>query len=109
MAKNFILTESYTKVENLNKMDSTNGATLADRVIKLSEECGEVSQAYLKSCVLGSKSAEHSSILEECCDVINVALDIIAELKTTDEEAKEMFERKLNKWESKASTIKEYV
>lgn len=104
MAKNFISEEMYQKIEELNKLDTLNGATLADRIIKLSEECGEVAQAYLKSCALGSKSAENSNIMEECTDVLNVTLAILTELGVSDEEVKIMFEKKIEKWENKAKS-----
>jgi NTP pyrophosphatase (non-canonical NTP hydrolase) len=100
MAKNFI---DYELLEFLSASDA--GVALHNKVIKLSEETGEVSQAYLG--VSGSKnvskssSATYEGILEECCDVVNVAVDIINSLGFPDEVVKAMFDKKLNKWKSK--------
>lgn len=100
MAKNFI---DYELLESLSASDA--GVALHNKVIKLSEETGEVAQAYLGASgsrnVSKSSSATYEGILEECCDVINVAVDIINNLGFSDEAVKTMFDKKLNKWKSK--------
>lgn len=100
MAKNFI---NYEKLEELSEVDSV--VPLTNKIIKLSEEVGELSQAYLK--YIGSKNFSVSAgntkahVLEELCDVMNVSIDILNKMGFDDSEALEMFERKLNKWEEK--------
>lgn len=98
MAKNYI---DFEKLEMLSEHDKV--VPLANKIIKLGEESGEVAQAYLAFCGSKnvSKSASQDDLLEECCDVINVVIDIINNLSVTDEEVKAMFDKKLNKWGSK--------
>lgn len=103
--KDFI---DYEKMGKLSYGDSD--VLLSNKVIKLSEESGELSQAYLK--FAGCKNVSASAgdgrlgILEESCDVINVTIDIINSLGYTSEEVKAMFDKKLSKWESKQEKYK---
>ena len=102
MAKNYIDLE---RIEGLSEKDKK--IELAHKAIKLSEETGEFSQAMLK--FLGSKNVSKSAdsnnirslVLEELCDTINVAADLINAIGFTDEECYTMFQKKLDKWESK--------
>jgi NTP pyrophosphatase (non-canonical NTP hydrolase) len=100
MAKNYV---NYDRIANLSVSD--NEVPLVNKALKLSEEVGEFSQAMLKH--LGSKNVSASAgnkkenVLEELCDVINIAVDIINAMGFTDEETSKMFEKKLDKWEAK--------
>jgi len=105
MAKNYI---DYELLERLSVGDSN--IELSYKVIKLGEEAGEVGHAFLA--YVGSKNASKSAlngdlrenILEESCDVMNIAMDIINVMGFTDEEVKAMFLKKLKKWEHKQVT-----
>lgn len=100
--KNYV---NYDRIEKLSNMDNT--VNFSSKVLKLSEEAGEVAQATLK--YIGSKNVSKSAdvkdpkmlVLEELCDTINVAVDIINALDVTEDEVIQMFEKKLDKWESK--------
>jgi len=98
--QNWIDTE---RIEKLSEMDKK--VPLHNKVIKLQEETGELAQAYLKysksSNVSASASGSKTDVLEEACDVINVAIDIINNLGLTNEEKEKMFSSKLDKWERK--------
>ena len=100
--KNFV---NWEKIHILSKIDA--GVSLDDKAHKLGEEYGEFLQALLKYKGANnvSKSADGATkehLLEELCDVMNIAIDIIDYLGFTDEEAAKMFDKKLNKWASKA-------
>ena len=102
MAKDYI---DYDLMERLSAVDSK--VDFGYKIIKLGEEYGELSQAFLA--YAGAKNASKSSlngdlsknVLEEACDVMNVAMDIINNLPYRNEEVAEMFKRKLEKWEAK--------
>lgn len=91
----------------LKLSDRDNSVPLAIKVLKLSEEAGEVSSEFLAEC--GASNASKSAggtpydVVTECCDVINCALDIINQYKedVPYEEVQDIFSRKLDKWESK--------
>ena len=104
---------SYINFEQLHRLSKTDShVSLENKVIKLFEEGGELSQEVLK--YVGSPNASKSAkgtketVLEEACDTINVVMDIV-NLVADDEEAeafvREIFAAKLNKWERKT---KEY-
>jgi NTP pyrophosphatase (non-canonical NTP hydrolase) len=97
---------------------------LYKKIIKLQEEAGEVAQEFLayddkKNGIRtnSSKSAKGTleSIIEETCDAVNVAIDILNWAEQQKEYKdnlgenfiEEMFERKLRKWESKQIAPKE--
>jgi len=101
MARNFI---NYEEVERIGVYNKS--LPMANRVIKLSEETGELSQACLR--FINSKNVSKSAgmnareeMLEEACDVVNVAIDIINNLGFTDKEVADMFTKKMKKWEDK--------
>lgn len=102
MAKNFI---DYEFLEKLSGYDKD--VNLPYKLIKVQEEVGELAQAFLahSKSKNTSKSAlsenTRLNILEESCDVINVVIDIINAFNFSDEETKEMFSKKLKKWENK--------
>lgn len=107
MADNFI---DFKRVERLSAGNTDIEVSLEQKIIKLFEEGGELSQATLK--YIGAKNVSASAgqtkdhVLEECCDVLNVTLDIINALGFTTEEARTMFDKKLDKWESKVEACK---
>ena len=102
MAKDYI---NYKRIKKLSKGD--RDIPLANKALKLSEEVGEFSQAMLK--LLGSKNVSKSAdvdnprelVLEELMDCTNVIVDIVNALGFSSKECKEMFEKKLDKWEAK--------
>jgi len=100
--KNFV---NWDKIHLLSKIDAE--VSLDDKAHKLGEEYGEFLQALLKykganNVSKSASGAEKEHLLEELCDVMNVAIDIIDYLDFTEAEASEMFNKKLNKWEAKA-------
>jgi NTP pyrophosphatase (non-canonical NTP hydrolase) len=101
MAKKFI---NWKKISLLSKIDA--GVSLDDKAHKLGEEYGEFLQALLKykgaNNVSASAGDTKEHLLEELCDVMNVAIDLITYLEFTDAEATQMFDKKLAKWEAKA-------
>jgi NTP pyrophosphatase (non-canonical NTP hydrolase) len=102
MAINYI---DWELLEVLSKVDSD--VSLDDKAHKLGEEYGEFLQALLKYKGANNVSAsatgnEKEHLLEELCDTMNVALDIINTLEFSDEEVKKMFSKKLGKWSNKA-------
>lgn len=116
--KNFI---DFEKLEKLSQADIN--VPFYKKVIKLQEEAGEVAQEFLAYDdklngirTNSSKSAEGTleSIIEETCDVTNVAIDILNYIAIKHPEQmeyiKKRFQEKLDKWESKIlakSDIKE--
>jgi len=81
---------------------------LENKIIKLQEETGELAQAFLK--YNGSRNVSKSAsgsvldatdVLEEVCDVINVAVDIANNLNVSETDKRRMFNSKLDKWEAK--------
>lgn len=98
-----------SKIEVLSK--NNQAVHVYQKIIKLNEESGEVCQAFLEmdGSKNVSKSAESSNpvikVIEECGDVINVALDIIYTLERehniSRKEIENLFDKKLNKWGSK--------
>lgn len=95
------------RVQKLSNKDSM--VPLYQKIIKLSEESGELAQAFLK--FDGSKNTSASAegkvedLLEEVVDCINVSMDIINVLTKNSPAlelyTKQLFQAKLDKWESK--------
>ena len=110
--KNFI---DYEKLERLSEADKN--VPLYKKIIKLQEEAGEVAQEFLayddKQCGIKTNSSKSAAgtieaVIEETCDVINVAIDILNALEIQNTELSEYiakrFQEKLDKWESKIQT-----
>ena len=110
--QNFI---DYEKLERLSEADKN--VPLYKKIIKLQEEVGEVAQEFLDydDKIQGiktnsSKSTEGTveAVIEETCDVINVAVDILNFIEMQNPELSEYiakrFQEKLDKWESKIQT-----
>lgn len=107
--KNFI---DYEKLQKLSEADKD--VPLYKKVMKLQEEAGEVAQEFLAwdDKITGiktnsSKSAQGTieAVIEETCDVINVAIDVLNAIEMKYPERAEYiarrFQEKLDKWESK--------
>lgn len=107
MAKNFI---DFERVERLSQGNTDIQVTLEQKVMKLFEEGGELSQAMLKHVggknVSASAGATKEHVLEEACDILNVTIDIINAMGFSTEECKAMFDKKLDKWESKVEACR---
>lgn len=100
MAKNFI---DFEKIEYLTNKDKDIPNEF--KILKLQEEVGELSAAFLKYRKISNSSASSNGskehILEELCDVLNITIDLINAFEFEDEETKIMFDKKLYKWENK--------
>ena len=79
--KNFI---NYEKLQKLSEADKN--VPLYKKIIKLQEECGEVSQEFLAwddkqngIKTNSSKSAQGTieAVIEEVCDATNICIDIL--------------------------------
>lgn len=104
--------QSYIDINRIHRLSERDkDVPIYQKIIKLGEEAGEVSAAFLEldgaKNVSASSSAEEKvmGVLEECCDVINVSMDIINALTRDDYEMEkavvELFQKKLDKWERK--------
>ena len=104
--KNFI---DYEKLQRLSEADKD--VPLYKKVMKLQEEAGEVAQEFLAwddkqngIKTNSSKSAQGTieAVIEETCDVINVAIDILNALEIDYPELsgyiERRFQEKLDKW-----------
>lgn len=106
MRTNFI---DFERVERLSLGNTDIQVSMEQKMIKLTEETGELAQAMLK--MLGAKNVSASAgetkdhVLEEICDVLNVTLDMVNALGFNEAEAKAMFDKKLDKWESKVKMV----
>jgi hypothetical protein len=107
----YVAPTNYIDFDRVIKLSYIDNDILSNKVIKLSEECGELSSAYLgysnSKNVSASAGKDKLDVLEESCDVINVAMDIINSLGFTSEEVKMMFDKKLSKWEIKQDRKKD--
>lgn len=107
MVKNFI---NFKRLEKLSKGSIDSNISLTEKMVKLFEEGGELSQAVLKyvgsptSSASGGETKEH--VLEECMDSLNIILDIINYFEFSQEECVLMFDKKLDKWENKIKSHK---
>ena len=72
------------------------------KIMKLSEEVGEINQEILKftNSPNASKSAVGTrlSVIEECIDAMIVLEDLLSHLETTEEEREKIQARKVRKW-----------
>lgn len=94
-----ISAEAFKQIAALSKLQN---ATIQNRVMKLSEESGEVAGAVLKyteapGCTYRTATAEN--VVEELIDVILVAMSVLYELKgVTQEQFEDKLDEKLLKW-----------
>jgi phosphoribosyl-ATP pyrophosphohydrolase len=79
--------------------------TLAEQLIKLQEEAGELAAAYLMT--RGKKGTTKTfqeiddNFVEEACDTIIITLAILGKKKYSKERIYNMMNLKLQKWQSK--------
>ena len=112
--KNFI---DYEKLQKLSEADKN--VPLYKKIIKLQEECGEVSQEFLAwddkqngIKTNSSKSAQGTieAVIEEVCDATNICIDILNFIEIKYPELSvyiaKRFQEKLDKWESKIESNK---
>lgn len=98
---------NYEKVERLSKLDINE--PLWRKVSKVAEEVGELHQAHLgydgSKNVSASAGTDIMDVVEEACDTINCALDVLNHIElhglATPDAIAEMFKIKLQKWEDK--------
>lgn len=105
----------YIDVKRLHRLSKTDaGIALERKLLKLSEESGELAQEVLA--YVGSENASKraagtkESVLEESVDVLNVIMDIInavAETEEDEEFVSNIFKKKLDKWEGKTKNYSE--
>lgn len=93
-------------IEKLKKLsEADSNVPLHMKFLKLTEEVGEVSSAYLAyaKCPNASKSEEGTvdNLAEEILDTIIVCNDLLNNLPVSAEYLKAIADRKLAKWESK--------
>jgi len=91
-----------------SELSKKHNTPLANIILKLSEEVGELAQAYLKysGSVNASKSGwdTKTDLIEEAQDVLLVIIDILNKVIESDQEMKvfqEFLEKKNKKWRSK--------
>lgn len=99
------------RVHELSQRDRVLQIPLYQKVMKVGEETGELSAAFLEYEGAKNVSASASSnektkdLLKECYDVINCAMDVIndviADNPGLEDAMVEMAAQKLDKWESK--------
>lgn len=70
---------NFEKINSLSKAD--NSVAMYQKIIKLSEEAGEISDAL----DTWNKPLDIKEVVEETCDTINVAVDIINALNANNE------------------------
>jgi len=92
------------EVSDLSKWTTS----LCNRLLKLSEEIGELSQSYLKYSWSVNSSASwgetKKELVEEATDVFIVILDILNQIIETEEDQKlfdEFLAKKTQKWKNK--------
>jgi NTP pyrophosphatase (non-canonical NTP hydrolase) len=110
--------QSYIDINRIHRLsEGDKSVPMYQKIIKLGEEAGEVAAAFLEydgaKNVSASSSTEEKvmGVLEECCDTINVSMDIINALTRDNYELEkavvELFQKKLDKWERKQTLYTE--
>jgi len=103
----------FDKIRELSGRDGESGA-IHRQIIKLQEEVGETSAAYLAYVGAGNASATslnkddlRMELLEEVLDTMIVGADLVNALSVPgdEKEVKDLADRKLLKWSSKLSNI----
>lgn len=109
---------NYIDEKRVHQLSVADGAiNMSDKIIKLSEEAGECSAAYLKykksKNVSASAKGKPIDVIEEAGDTINVAMDIINAMvllhPEIEDEARAMFSKKLDKWERKQKAYNKHT
>lgn len=84
-----------------NELNQLDNKSFERRILKMTEELGELSEAFLDYMEGGYKNKTKEDIIEEAVDVLIMAKSILAEtLENSDEIASsiDLYEKKLNKW-----------
>jgi len=113
---------NYIDEDRIHKLSEGDiDIPLYQKIIKLQEETGELAQAFLefdnsknvsKSAKFKGKENPGYDVLEEACDCINVAMDIINKITMDSDDGdlshytRDLFQRKLDKWEAKQQKYK---
>ncbi len=100
--------EKLQKIVETSELSRKHNTPLSNRILKLTEEVGELAQAYLKYSwsVNASKSAGDTKLhlMEEAQDVLLVIIDILNQIVENEEDQElilDFLEKKNNKWKSK--------
>ncbi|AVI93388.1 conserved protein of unknown function [Oenococcus oeni] len=91
-------------IDQIRKAAATEPKKTEQQFMKLSEELGEACQAYLSSQGTSGnkyKNLNQESVKEELVDVVLVAMALLSQLGTSDQDIKSLAERKISKWLSK--------
>jgi NTP pyrophosphatase (non-canonical NTP hydrolase) len=90
-----------TIINKIFKKSPTGKKTIEQKLIKLSEEIGELNQAYLRLINLKTKTLDDPKTLfiEESCDCFIAVLDVLAHNQYNKNKIKQIFNKKLKKWE----------
>lgn len=97
-----VLSNHLKQIIELSEKEACN---ISSKVIKLSEEVGEVSAEYLAFAGTSNRSASAEgkieNLLEEAIDVFIVAVDLINTIPLSSETTTKILAKKLKKWEAK--------
>ncbi|MCV3296167.1 MazG-like family protein [Oenococcus kitaharae] len=91
-------------IEKIRKAAVTEPKKPEQQFMKLSEELGEACQAYLSSQGISGnkyKGLDQDNVKEELVDVIMVAIALLCQLGTSNQDIENLVERKIHKWVSK--------
>jgi hypothetical protein len=93
--------EAFEEVDNIQ---TTEGAALGDHIIKMQEELGEIAESYLmlKSYKKpkSEKAVEELHLAEEAIDAIIVGMAILSCMKVSPEFTQATLREKTKKWRS---------
>lgn len=99
------------KIPNkLIKLSRADKGTLSDRIHKLHEEAGEVTEGYLrlkgrKNNRGRNKNDMYKHIIEETIDTLIMTMDILTYMGfTRSRDIERLVDRKLNKWDNTLKT-----
>ncbi len=88
-------------VDKIRKATETEPKNPEQQFMKLIEELGEASQAYLSSKGISGnkyKQLSENNVKEELVDVLLVTFALLSQLGATDDEIETLIDRKINKW-----------
>lgn len=100
---------SMNILKQIEEVDKIEPKTLSEKVLKATEEIGELAEAVLssnKSSGCGYKNKNKQDILEESVDLAIVAISVALEVGTTEEITQE-FEKKISKWKKNITKFTE--
>jgi NTP pyrophosphatase (non-canonical NTP hydrolase) len=88
-------------IDKIKKATQSEPKKPEQQFMKLIEEVGEASQAYLSSEGASGNKYKHldqSNVKEELVDVLLVTFALLSKVGATDEEIEELINRKVDKW-----------